>query len=394
MATAVESFTLRGRRVVLLLAGPILGGAERNALDLGRALLAEEAEVTVCALDGGDGRARHEAAEYGLTWCTAPVPWRGGSLAKAASLLRLATRLRRLRPDVVVAATNLPNMAGALTWRVAGAKTFVWTQCDVDGSTRIRPKLFTRAVRSAPLVLTTAFHARDWLVERYGVDRPRVHVIRSEVSLPPPDSDVRTWRRRLDISQGRPVVCMVAHLHRGKDHETLLHAWRSVVDEIGARTRSSPVLVLAGRDAGCGDALKALAFDLDLRSHVRFAGDVQDLSGLLAACDLAVFSTHGECLGRGATEPMHAGLPVVGTDVPGVREAVGEVGVRFLVPRRDPGALADAILRLLADNGLRREVGEAAATLIRSRQSGESTSRRTIDVIARALSEADAGKRP
>ena len=184
----------------------------------------------------------------------------------------------------------------------------------------------------------------------------RIHVIRSEVSLPAAERSREEWRAELGLADGDLAACMLGHLHVGKDHDTLLRAWRLVVDALEGEGRRC-VLLLAGRPAGTHHAIKALAFDLALRDRVRFLGDVEDVSGLLEAVDLAVFSSRSEALGRGATEPMYAGLPVVATDVPGIREAVGEPGLPFLAPPGEVAGLADSILRLARDAELRARVG-------------------------------------
>jgi glycosyltransferase involved in cell wall biosynthesis len=381
----VVTTLLRGKRVVFVLAGEVLGGAERSSLELARDLYAKHgAVVEICALDDRRGRAREVASEYGIAWSCVPTPWVGRRSAKGGSLLRLTYRLRRRQPDVLIAATNLPNVVCGLTWRAAGASLAVWNQHDVNGSTRISGRMFRRALHATPIVVTGAYHARDWLVESFGVDRERVHVIRDKVELPPAVETGSSWRSRLGIGPDDFVACMLAQFHSGKDHATLLRAWRLVVDGLmpeGPR----PVLVLAGRDAGTADAAKALAFDLDLGRYVRFVGEVSDVSGLLDSADAAVFSSHRELLGRGATEPMAAGLPVVGTDLPGIREAVGEPGVPFLAAPGDARALAQTILRLATDPGLRARVGRANTELIRMRQSGEETSEVYAELLARRL---------
>jgi glycosyltransferase involved in cell wall biosynthesis len=109
------------------------------------------------------------------------------------------------------------------------------------------------------------------------------------------------------------------------------------------------------------------------------------VSGFLGAPDLAVFSSRSELLGRGATEPMAAGLPVVGTDVPGIREALGEGGVPFLAPPGDAPGLAEVILRFATDPELRARVGRANSELIRARQSGLATSDVYMALLAETL---------
>jgi glycosyltransferase involved in cell wall biosynthesis len=379
---------LAGRRIVFVFAGEILGGAERGALDLAIPLArAEGAEVSIFALDDRPGRARTIAEAEGIPWTSLCTPWTGSRPARAASLLRVARALRALRPDALLAHTNFPNVVCGLIWRLTGARVAVWNQWDVLGTKRFSPGLFRRALQATPLVVTEAFHARDWLVQEWGVDPGGIHVIRGDVQLRPARESRAAWRKRLELDEGDFAACMLAHFHSGKDHPTLLHAWRAVVDELQSNG-PNPVLLLAGRPAGTENAVKALAFDLQLHDHVRFLGDVDDVTGLLGAVDLAVFSSRSELFGRGATEPMCAGLPVVGTDVPGIREAVGDVGGAFLAPPGDAAAMADAIGRFARDPALRVRAGQANAELMRSRQPAEATSR----VYARLLADALGGR--
>ena len=272
--------------------------------------------------------------------------------------------LRALRPDAIVASTNLPNVVCGLMWRATGAKTAVWRQCDVNGTTRFGARLFHHALHATPVVVTSAAHARTWLATSYELEPARVRVIPSVVRLEEARESGSSWRTRLDLSREAYVCCMVAHLHAGKDHATLLRAWRLVVDQLdGAR----PTLLLAGRDAANEHAVKALAYDLDLRDSVRFLGEIDDVGGLLDACDAALFCSHRELIPRGVIEPMSAGLPVVATDLPGTRVALGRADPTALVPTSDPPALAEAILRYAADPELRRRVGAANAATTRAR---------------------------
>jgi glycosyltransferase involved in cell wall biosynthesis len=122
------------------------------------------------------------------------------------------------------------------------------------------------------------------------------------------------------------------------------------------------VLLLAGSldsSDNTRDATKALAFDLGLGRSVRFLGQVKDVSGLLGAADFGVFSSRFESSPNGVLECMAAGLAVAGTDIPGVREAVGAQGYELLAPPGDAEAMAERILRLASDSALRSRVGEA-----------------------------------
>ena len=115
---------------------------------------------------------------------------------------------------------------------------------------------------------------------------------------------------------------MVANLHVYKDHATLLRAWQLVVPRLAATGRSA-VLVLAGRPESSAPTVSALADELGIAQSVRFAGPVDDVTGLLSAVDLGVLCTRTEGSPNAVLEYMAAGLPIAGTELPAVRECVG-----------------------------------------------------------------------
>jgi glycosyltransferase involved in cell wall biosynthesis len=363
---------------VFVLAWAVLGGAERHALAVARQLFAEGAQVEVLALTDEDGRFRAAAEAEGIGWHPCRIEWRGGRAEKARELARLAVALRRLRPDVVVPYCTRPNVLCGLVWRSTGASLCVWNQQDV-GSTRIGRRLLARALRGTPLLIANSEAARDHLL-LLGAVPDRVHVVANTPVEHVAESDGSEWRSRLGISRQAFVVTMLAHLHVGKDHDTLLRAWRKVVDRVG----DGPVLLLAGRPAGGEHAVKALAFDLALGSSVRFLDDVLDVGGLLAATDVGVLSSRGESAPNAVLESMAASLPVVATDLPGIRELFGERQRSFLAPSGDADGLALALLDLYADADLRRTLGEENRRLIVERMR-HPAGRAAAELIAAAL---------
>ena len=118
-------------------------------------------------------------------------------------------------------------------------------------------------------------------------------------------------------------------------------------------------LVLAGRLDDTVDALRALISECGIDRCVHVAGPVTDVSGLLAACDLAVFSSRSEGCPNGVLEAMSAGLTVVGTDIAGIREVLGADNQACLVPVGDAAALAATIVRLANDTDARARIGAA-----------------------------------
>jgi glycosyltransferase involved in cell wall biosynthesis len=184
-------------------------------------------------------------------------------------------------------------------------------------------------------------------------------VIRNGVELRPAVEPRADIHRRLALSPQTSVALMLGSLGETKDHDTLLRAWGGVVGALRSTDRDA-VLLLAGK-AYEEQRLKVLAFDLGMdRRSVRFLGFVDDVAGLIGAADIGVFSSNGEGCPNGVLECMAGGLPVVATDLPGIREAVGATGLPLLVPRGDPSAFAQRVLELIDHPEKARSFGTAS----------------------------------
>jgi glycosyltransferase involved in cell wall biosynthesis len=93
---------------------------------------------------------------------------------------------------------------------------------------------------------------------------------------------------------------------------------------------------------------------------INWLGHRDDMPNLLQQVDIAVLPSYHEGVPRFLLEAAACGLPLVATDIEGCRVVVREGVNGFLVPPRNPTALADALERLLQDPSLRRRMGQAS----------------------------------
>jgi glycosyltransferase involved in cell wall biosynthesis len=295
-------------------------------------------------------------------------------LLQPFDLRNFSRLLRAARPDILLPYTLIPNVVCGLVWQRTGARLCVWNQRD-EGIFTLNPKWQQRATQQTPQFISNSEAGARYLIEKLNIDRAKVRVIPNGIEISQPQSDRSAWRARLDIDDTAFVACMVANLHANKDHETLLKAWRLVVDAL----KRDAVLVLAGRHYGAYESLVELTIELELSKSVRFAGQVSDVAGLLSAVDLGVFSSRSEGCPNGVLECMAAGLAVVGTDIEAIREIVGE---KFLAPPGDAARFAKIILELAGDPDLCAIIGAANQSRIKEHYNAQRMCEDTVALLS------------
>jgi glycosyltransferase involved in cell wall biosynthesis len=173
-----------------------------------------------------------------------------------------------------------------------------------------------------------------------------------------PDASARSKiRAELSIPPDAVVVGTVARLVPEKDHPLLV---RALAPRLGDKTR----LVIVG-DGPCRAETEA-AVAAEAKPWVTFTGARRDVPALLAAFDVFAMSSRTEGLPLVVPEAMAAGLPVVSTAVGGLPGIVPP-SVGRIVPHGDAAALGEALGELIADEALRRTLGDAAAKYARTR---------------------------
>lgn len=112
---------------------------------------------------------------------------------------------------------------------------------------------------------------------------------------------------------------------------------------------------------------EALAERLGVAARSKFPGAVDDVSAYLDAAHALALPSYSEGIPRVVMEAMAAGVPVIGTDIPGIRQLVSDGDTGMLVPVGNPDALARAIERMAADPGEAMRMAERARAVIDER---------------------------
>lgn len=165
-------------------------------------------------------------------------------------------------------------------------------------------------------------------------------------------------RQVLGLKDDDFVMVCAAHLRRQKDHRTLLKAFEIVVKKY-----PSAKLILAG-EGHLEAEIKSYAAELMLGDSVFFLGPRKDVPELLAISDISALASLYEGFCFFAIESLVMGKPIVATDVCGLSEAVVAGRDGFLVPSKDPEALAEKICFLIEHPEIRSKMGQSGRSKV------------------------------
>jgi glycosyltransferase involved in cell wall biosynthesis len=205
-------------------------------------------------------------------------------------------------------------------------------------------------LRRAAHVFTPSGYLRD-LVVGWGVEPDRVTVMPNPAPFSGPSEPRDELRRRYSFDG--PTLAFGGRLTSQKSLDVMVAA---LADCPGV------ALAVAG-DGGERDALVADIAARAMTDRVRVLGALprEEVLEVFAAADASILSSSWENFPHSVVESLAVGTPVIATRVGGVAEVVEDGGNGLLVPVGDADALAAAVRRYFADDGLRARLRARAA---------------------------------
>jgi len=351
-------------RIAYLITSLEIGGSERQLAALLKGLPGNTYEKHVICLSGFgelEGEVRqHVAALYDLRW---PRLRKHGKLqprrmpAAAATLPRLVKLLRQIRPDVFHTMIPVCNVMGAVAGRLARVPHLVCTRLslgDYRDKNRVLARLENLTDSSFELVHCKSEGIRDDVARREPIDIDRMRVVYNGIRTAAyyRKAPVPELLADLGIPRDAKVLGSVANLHTYKGHLDILAAAPEILSKV-----PDAYFLFVGRDAGAGADIQAEAAKLNIRDRVILTGQREDVPQLLQCMHVFVLASHEEGFSNAILEAMASALPVVATRVGGNGEAVLDQSTGFLVPPRQPAAIAEAVVPLLANAQLAADMG-------------------------------------
>ncbi len=277
---------------------------------------------------------------------------------------KLAALMKKEKIEIAHVNTMLCRLPGLLAAKLSGTK-IIWHIRDfVIQSTWL--KLYDLLSRFVDQIITVSdacqvqFSRKDRIVTIYNG---------SDLNKYKFDSRLRyKFRNELGLDDGDIAVGNIGLLVRWKGIEVLLDAAK-----IALRRNERLKFLIVGDDFSAKednykDVLVGKAKDLKIEKHVIFTGFRDNVTEAMSGIDIGVISSiRPDPFPRSVVEMMAVGVPLIASKIGGIPEAIEDNFSGFLVDPNNPNALAETIIMLSENDGLRQTVGRQAAQISKDR---------------------------
>jgi glycosyltransferase involved in cell wall biosynthesis len=332
------------------------GGGERVFLQLA-AGLRDHFEVSVASMSGG--RFEQQVKELGIRF----YPVNMSRQLSLKPICQINVIIRNNKIDLVHSQGARADFFARIAARIARVPHILCTMAmPVEGfDVGLLQKKIYRFVdqlteRYVKRFIVVSDSLKQILMERRGI--PAHQVVRVyngiELSQYHPDAQYGKLRKEWGIPQRVPLIGAVGRLVWQKGFEFFIKAVSEIVGVI-----PEAKFLLVG-DGPLRERLEALSEELRVRDNVIFTGFRSDIKKILSAIDILVIPSILEGFPMITLEAMAMAKPIVATNIDGITEQITDGVNGILVLPKNPSALTKAVIRVLNDKELARNMGLAA----------------------------------
>jgi glycosyltransferase involved in cell wall biosynthesis len=357
-------------RILRVIARLNVGGPALHVSYLTRGLAERGYETTLVAGTVGEGEGSMEYVARDLGVEPIYIPQLQREISPGSDLLavkRLREIMHEVRPHVVHTHTAKAGAVGRVAASLAGTARPPVIVHTFHGHvlrgyfsrpvTNIFRFLERELARNTDALIAVSPQVREDLVALGVAPAGRIAVVRLGLDLDQRvaavTTDRATIRRELGLAEDAFLVGWLGRMTEIKRADILLRAFAQLRNEV-----PGAALVLVG-DGPLRGELEQFADRLGVAGACRFVGYREEVGAMYAAVDAVALTSANEGTPVSIIEAQAAGLPVVSTDVGGVRDVVVDDRTGILAPAGNVDAVADALLRLALEPETRRAFGES-----------------------------------
>jgi glycosyltransferase involved in cell wall biosynthesis len=361
--------------VYIITRSDVIGGASNHVLDLAGGVQAKGHKVTIIL--GGSGLVAEIARSRGLSCICLPNLVREISLLKDFKcVLELISIFKTLKPDLVHLHSAKAGIVGRLSAKLLGipvvytAHGWPFTE-GVSNRKRAFYKIIEKVMASitCKIITVSEFDRKIALEARVAISE-KITAVHNGV---PEFLIVGVMPERNKV----PNLIMVARFEDQKDHQLVIRQLNNIKDQ-------NWTMDFVGDGPNLEQAKETVSA-LGLDSRITFCGACYDVPQRLLRADIFVLASRWEGFPLVILEAMRAQLPVIASDVGGVKEAVEHGATGILVPRSSETGMASALRSLISNRELRTSMGQKGRASFEANFTLEAMLEKTLKVYDQAL---------
>lgn len=275
-----------------------------------------------------------------------------------------------------------------------------------DPSPDNRLEIEKMTMRTCDKIISTSDSEKKQMIRHYGASAKKIQVIPAGVNLQrfkPVDKNYSL--RKIGYSTKDKIILFVGRIEKRKGIDTLIKAIPKTIKGLLScgEGKNLKLIIVGGNplkrkmieeEIKEFERLKTIVKKLSLRNIVKFVGgQPQDkLKYFYSAADIVSIPSYYEPFGMVTIEAMACGTPVIGSRVGGIQTTIKNGKNGYLVPAKNPEALADKLIKVLADEKLQKQLGQTAIDIINHRYTWKVIARDVSDLYKKIIKDGPNGE--
>ncbi|MDI3480563.1 MAG: hypothetical protein PWQ97_218 [Tepidanaerobacteraceae bacterium] len=354
------------KKVLHILTDTNIGGAGRYFLNLVSAWNFKRYELMAACPAGGKLESQLRKAGIKVF-----------AISGGESSMKL-THIKEIRDIILAEKVDIvhthASFAGRIAGRLSGCKVVLTRHGLGTGRSgmvkRVATSIISRIFTDCIIAISRAVKIN--LIES-GVPADMIKIVYNGIDLSKFNGVKPRLKRELGLGDG-PIIGIVARLVPEKGYEYALFSMARVLKRF-----PNALMVIVG-DGPLRQKLKDMVDELQIMRNVIFLGYQENVEGLVADFDVFILPSVSEGMGLALLEAMALGKPVVATEAGGIPEVVKNGVNGLLVPPKDEGSLAEAIITILTSGQKAFSLGQAAKTTVFEKFSAKTMAEKTMEI--------------
>ncbi len=342
-------------KIFYLITSTNTGGTEKALLELVKRINSDTFSVHVCSVKK-PGRFGPKIADCADSFCCLGMSEQG--ILKALwnflpALLQLIHIIRQVKPDIIHCFLFRANILGRLAGRFAGRPVIISSIRVIEEGKPLKHLIDRLTSSMVDKYMAVSESARQFTIEHVRLSPEKIITVYNGIDCSEPPAE----NPGIYAPGRNPVrMALIGRFDPQKGHSVLLDAMKI----INSSQSCVNIQVYFFGDGPDESRIRNRVKQLNLSKQIFFMGTTDNIRKQIAKMDIIVLPSLWEGLPNAVLEAMAESRPVIASDIAGIREVVvdGETGLLF--EPENPGALADAILKLTGSKKMAEEMGKAA----------------------------------